>query len=368
MTDIQALGIQIEDARRRHRESVCDVKAERLELRRRTFGNGGKHFVWQCLRCGEQRGGPLSAADAKAQLVGREAAEFDVGLEGRHRAEQARLQTVLSELLRHEFEVLNPEGASWVAAATEEREALSARIQAAVDCCVEKIAAETSDVAAAEALSRKAVAIRREVWTRQLGESDRFPNEEALKLWLTTHLSADFELYPEVPGAHVAAGVRVQIDFLAYPKQHLIDEGFLDEYFGIEVKHLSTDDGFSQKAAKAFWQAVSYTDSKFFVNGKTVRLKYAVLFSSMSFQKERLLLRSFGHTVENDVAAWQALRQLANHANVGTLEITGDAAAWKGWLISFAGGRYFSRRSGDDGPVFRLSNARMVLKNRIGSF
>jgi hypothetical protein len=44
---------------------------------------------------------------------------------------------------------------------------------------------------------------------------------------------------------------------------------------------------------------VSYTDSKFFVKGTAVRLKYAVLFSSMSFEKERDLLRSFGHTVEN---------------------------------------------------------------------
>lgn len=182
MSDSLDLSLQIEEARRYHRESVCDVKTERLGVRRRTFGNGGKHFVWQCLRCGEQRGGPLSAAAAKAQLAGEEAAEFDLGLEGPCRAEEARRLALLSELLRRERQLLNPVGTAWVAAAAAEREERTARIQTAVDGCAEQIAAETSDVVAADALGQKAVAMRREIWARRLAAADRFKDEDALKL------------------------------------------------------------------------------------------------------------------------------------------------------------------------------------------
>lgn len=152
---------------------------------------------------------------------------------------------------------------------------------------------------------------------------------------------------------------------MAYPKQHLIALGFRDDYFGIEVKHLDPGEGFSQKASRALWQTVSYTDSEFFVQGTRARLKFAVLFSGMSFEKEVKLLNHLGQTFENDWALWHGLRQLANHANVGTLEIKGDRDAWTGWKIAFAGGRYFTRSHFDKECSYRLSNPRMVEKNRI---
>jgi hypothetical protein len=60
--------------------------------------------------------------------------------------------------------------------------------------------------------------------------------------------------------------------------------------------------GFSSRAARALWQTVSYTDSEFDLAGRPVRLKYALLFSNLSFEQERSLLENLGSTRENDLA------------------------------------------------------------------
>ncbi len=53
-------------------------------------------------------------------------------------------------------------------------------------------------------------------------------------------LGADFELLPEVNGRNMVEERKVRIDFLAYPKKHLIENGFDNRVFGIEAKSIIT--------------------------------------------------------------------------------------------------------------------------------
>jgi len=80
------------------------------------------------------------------------------------------------------------------------------------------------------------------------------------------------------------------------------------------------------------------------------------------------LLEHLGREYQNDYAAWRGLLQLANHANVGTLEVKGAREAWKGWKVVFSSGSYFSRSTYEGQSSYRLSNSRMVEKVRIGNF
>ncbi len=212
------------------------------------------------------------------------------------------------------------------------------------------------------------MAIRKRHRLALVEATKRFKSEPELKAWLEAHLSEDFILKPEVVGKHMSEGVRVQIDYIAYAKPHLIAHGFEPVYFGIEVKFLDQTDGFTHKASRGIWQTVSYTDSTFFVDGEWRRLKFALFFSNLCFDEERELLEGVGMQPENDRVTWRALLQLANHANVGSLEILGNREAWRGWAMAFSSGRYFRRSMRDGQAVYHLSNANMINEVRIGNF
>jgi hypothetical protein len=249
------------------------------------------------------------------------------------------------------------------------RRALTGRGLSLVQNC--PASGETSDVdeaTAADVLAKEASAIRQGHWHARLTEADRFEGEPELKTWLEAHLSEDFVLKPEVVGRHTSKGERVQIDYVAYPKPHLIEQGFVPDYFGIEAKYLDQADGFSHKASRGIWQTVSYTDSTFFVDQEWRRLKFALFFSNLAFEEERGLLKDFGTQHDNDRMTWHALLQLANHANVGALEILGNRHAWNGWKMAFSGGSYFRRSTRNRRAAYALSNANMINKVRIGNF
>jgi hypothetical protein len=197
------------------------------------------------------------------------------------------------------------------------------------------------------------------------GTVDKFESEAQLRQWLDAWLHEDFDAHPEVTGRHLARGTGVKIDHILQPKQHLIDKGFKPGPIGLEVKHLPIAGGFSPKASRFVWQAVSYTDCEFDLNGEAVRLPRVLLFSNISFGPEEGLLRSHDHSpLANDRAKWSAMLEMANHAGVGNLEMYGTRERRYGWRIAFATGVYF-RRKGDE---YSMSNARLFEKERIGSF
>lgn len=348
--------------------SLCNCELTQREIRLRTASNGSKHHVMQCMGCGEQRGGALGDKAAKASLGNRSALTFDDQVHIAYVAKRRALSDEHSALHEIWLSRERPEVLPSLRAAREADEARAERIKATVAKCVEELQGEVSELLAADALSKEAVAIRKRHRLALIEATKRFRSEPELKAWLEEHLGEDFILKPEVVGKHTSESVRVQIDYIAYAKPHLIAHGFEPEYFGIEVKYLDQTDGFTHKASRGIWQTVSYTDSTFFVDGHWRRLKFALVFSNLCFEEERELLEGLGMESENDRVTWRALLQLANHANVGSLEILGKREAWRGWALAFSSGRYFWRSKRDGQVVYYLSNANMINKVRIGNF
>lgn len=341
--------------------TACRCPDEGIHTCRRTVAKGAVHIVRQCRRCGRQVGSALGkkALGAAGQLG---LPDFDPAIEERYHQLALQAFAPANSLAPASSDPIAPEVAARMKLELEARESLAALCGRLIE--------DISPSQLADALGAKAIELRRAVYNANLAITPRFADEPALKRWLVDHLAEDFELTPEVAGRHLAEGVRVEIDFMAFPKPHLIDAGFVPRHFGIEVKHINQEDGFSRKASRALWQTVSYTDSEFEIGTSLVKPTFAMLFSNLSFEAERLLLRNFGSQRENDLVLWRGLLQLANHANVGTLDIRGTATDWRGWAMRFStGGTYFSRRhSRSVLPVYRKSNGHLVDKVRVGNF
>lgn len=342
-------------------------ECDRRGLRVRTNANGSQHTVWQCLDCGEQRGGAVGRQVALKELNGESAPPFDELLSvtvrqasqvtndqywALHKAREALLSPTLQKAR-----------SDWLDAEAEWRRGQLA----AVTSSVEELVGEMGEDKALDLLAKHICERRKQAWSKALTIPGRFQSEPELKTWMTAFLSEDFDLHEEVKGIHLAHGTGVQIDYIAMPKPHLVDAGFVNLPFGIEVKYINPAEGFSRKAARAFWQTISYTDCAFKLDGEKTQLKFAVLFSNLSFEAERGLLKQHGDLYENDFVAWRTLLQLANHAGVGLIELPGTRDEPKGWALRFSGGTYFVRRDGRD-PPYRLSNASMVEKVRVGNF
>ena len=346
----------------------CDCPEQLLQVRLRTVAGGSKHHVLQCTGCGEQRGNALGAKSAQTKLAGATAQPFDGLIAEAYIERRRRIFAEHSVMERQWLLLVAPDAGVESTARNEADNARDKRVLEIVERCAGEVVAEVGEEQGADALAKQAVFMRQRHLDARVAATARFSSEKELKQWLVEHLAEDFFLYPEVTGRHAAEGVRVQIDYLAFPKPHLVAAGFVPAHFGVEVKYLNQQEGFSHKASRGIWQTVSYTDSVFDLAGQSVRLKFALLFSNLSFADERSLLEHLGQKYENDHVTWHALLQLANHANVGNLEIKGSRDAWKGWKMAFSGGTYFSRSMRDGERLYRESNRNMIDKVRVGNF
>lgn len=340
---------------------------ERKELRLRTNANGSQHTVWQCLDCGEQRGGALGRQAALKALNGQSAPPFDESLSEKARQAYRNMNGQYQALLMAREALLSPAVQSVGIARRDADAELRTRELTAIVSSVECLVGQMGEDKALTLLAKHICDRRKQAWHNALTLPGLFQGEPELKAWMSDFLDKDFELHEEVRGSHLAHGTGVQIDYVAWPRPHLVEAGFVDAPFGIEVKYINPAEGFSRKAARAFWQTISYTDCAFLLKGDQVRLKFAVLFSNLSFDVERGLLKQYGETYENDLVAWRTLLQLANHAGVGLIELPGTRTEPKGWAFRFSGGTYFVRRDSRY-PQYRLSNASMVEKVRVGNF
>jgi hypothetical protein len=367
----QALTESREDLASRLRDLEDDLVAQhtcRTELRIRTVAGGGKHYVLQCVGCGEQHKGPLPKALALQQLAGKVPEPYDTALQQvAHERKQdqwrefARLNDALTA-------IDNPIRAQLQQVEQEDANTREQAVRTSIQQCMEAMCTHVSEVEALNLLEKHVALTRERLWADRLKGKKRFSSEQELKAWLVKFLAHDFDLTPEVRGVHLSGGVDVTIDYIARAKPHLIAKGFTPDPFGIEVKHFRVEEDFSSKAAKGFWQTISYTDCEFNLGEAPGRLRFGVLFSNMAFKDEASLVKNFGSTTENDLAVWRAFCQLANHAQVATLEVKGVADAAKGWALKFSGGTYFTARSVPDGWTYRLSNNHLIEKCRVGNF
>lgn len=156
-------------------------------------------------------------------------------------------------------------------------------------------------------------------------------DEERLRLDIYT-LQQDFDIWEEVPGVNIPEQQNVRIDYIARPRQHLIDMGFDNVCFGIEVKSLSDSyDSFSfPKFKKLLWQCITYRQSMFTIGDSQYRPAFVLYYVGNAERSE------------NNWLAHRELITFAQLANIGRLDFT-ERDTFK---ITFGMAGYFSRGYG----------------------
>lgn len=163
-----------------------DALQHRTELRKKTYSNGSKHYVQQCMRCGEQVGNPVRRPDV-------EPADFDLDLENRHNEIMRQRAALLREQSRA-LAVGDPPGLEDV---------FAARNMAAesIDALLAQTSEEVGEAAAMQLFSQRLWAIQKKRREELASATDRFTNQQELSAWLKKHLEEDFVLREEVRGA-----------------------------------------------------------------------------------------------------------------------------------------------------------------------
>jgi hypothetical protein len=145
-------------------------------------------------------------------------------------------------------------------------------------------------------------------------------SEEKLKEQIRSQLFHDFDLLEEVVGYHSHYEKQVRIDFLAKAKPHLVANGFVNQWFGIECKWVDGVLGQTSKLTRTYWQAITYQQSRFHVNGDLV----SPAFCLVSFPPD---LDRHLHSHEH------SLFELAYYAGVGRLRFYRNVS----WNLEFHG-------------------------------
>lgn len=343
----------------------CEINKE---VKIREFG-GGIHYVYQCNQCGEQRGGALKKNDAVKMLNGKMPKVFDPNIEKEHSIKNGILHEEFSSLLNERRVITNiiygfSDCKDTFQNEQKEFECLSGKLA----LFITEIKNEFCPEKTIRALINQTILLKKERYDKLREVTERFTSEIELKAWFNEKLATDFYIYPEVSGTHLSENLNVRIDYVLFPKEHLVKEGFEPSYFGVEVKYFNQESGFIHKASRGLWQAISYNDSYFCLNNRKIKLKYSLIFSNLSFSKEFMLVKNYGHEMENDQLEWRGMIHLANHAKVGLFEIKGDKSEYKGWSIRFTGNIYFGLTIYNGDFNYKKSNEDVINKIRIGNF
>lgn len=346
--------------------ATCDCD-NHLELRKREFGQGS-HFVYQCNKCGNQKGNSVGKIKAHSILNGKQPQEFDSSIAEKAKVNRKPDRDRYNSLQIERFRLVNlKHGAIDYQPPhvidNKKREEASAQLIRQI----ENISSTLSEVDVVRLLVEQVVRLKKKAREEAIATTHRFADEDALKNWFVRHFAQDFDIFPEVPGVHLAEKVNVRIDFMLRARSHLVDLGFDERMFGVEVKYFSQDDGFTGKTSRGLWQAISYNDCEFDVDGVKCKPKFCLMFSNLSFESERNLIKNLGSEFENDKQEWRGMLHLANHARVGTLDVRGDRDNYRGWEIRFVGGVYFTCSVSKSGSSHRKSNDNVINKVRIGN-
>jgi hypothetical protein len=103
--------------------------------------------------------------------------------------------------------------------------------------------------------------------------------EQLLKEQVLANLADDFEILEEISGFHPIYKKRVRIDLLVKAKQHLVNEGFTDQWFGIECKWSEGVCGQTSKITRMVWQSITYAQSTFEVGEERVIPRFVAVFT-----------------------------------------------------------------------------------------
>jgi len=170
-------------------------------------------------------------------------------------------------------------------------------------------------------------------------------SEKELRELLIKNIGCSFQIREEVKGKVLIDGTTVKIDFLMYPKKELIDRGFPEGWFGVEVKALGPKhETRVQKCLSLCWQCITYRWSEF----DGIRPNFILMFPDL---KKFFIERHSTNFSPNYIAA------LVQRGNVGQIHISPG----RGWEFRF-GSQYLFRSDKGLGNVKNLG-----LKIHIGT-
>jgi hypothetical protein len=157
--------------------------------------------------------------------------------------------------------------------------------------------------------------------------------EKPARVRLTSTLSTDFEVFEGISGHHKHGKEQVYYDLVARPRQHLIDQGFEDGYFIIEVKLFNIEDKTKHdlKARDLLWQCVAYSFSEIKLPGNNLERPLFVLY----------FIDGTGFD-PNHSEELKTLHHFVQRGGVGKLSINSK----DDWVMTFGGSRYFSKLRG----------------------
>lgn len=133
------------------------------------------------------------------------------------------------------------------------------------------------------------------------------------------------------------------------------------------MKYLNpkSGNGFHGKSSKGVFQALSYwySGARWSVSGKNEQdLATVLMFSNLSFSSESKLLSDTYDSHYKTVR--QSYLSVANHANVGELEVNCTDGMLSYWSMRYSGAPYFSWTQSKG---FNVGNEKLINKLRIGN-
>ncbi len=181
--------------------------------------------------------------------------------------------------------------------------------------------------------------------------------ESKLQKLLFAKMAADFYIEPEAEGNFIITDDGVRIDCCMFPKRHLIEKGFVEQWVGVEVKVPEPKKARAGKGGQVLWQSIIYSQSKFRVPKNP---EEAGLVSKVCVMVRPAFILIFPRLVKffesRDLAF--AFEAFAQQANVGSLDVLNE-----GWIMVGGTNYYFSRRNDE----LKLSIPNCLLKRNVGS-
>lgn len=163
-------------------------------------------------------------------------------------------------------------------------------------------------------------------------------SEDEIKTRVVEAMQDDFEIHTEVQGRHPLAPNPIRIDFMVYPRAHIIQLGFDPCWVGIEAKAVTpqrpSDRG---RKVRLIWQAICYAQSAFDLPGhEPIRPGFVLVAVDRQTEAHRKW------STDEHWAEWRTALHLGSFARVGEFSCGGH----HGWEITFTGGPYFTRVTG----------------------
>ena len=174
--------------------------------------------------------------------------------------------------------------------------------------------------------------------------------ETTVKTLIIEALSNDFEIEQEVDGVHIIEKDKVRIDLLIHPKPHLLDEGFHNSWIGVEIKYFDRPEEQIGKVARFFWQAITYQQSIYRLNGIDVRPQFVLLASN---------IQDVPPSKPGGFSMYRSMLQVGNLAMVGHLKVFNS----DNWDIRFVSSGYMEKKNG----IFKKTKSNAGCGKYIGN-